>query len=207
MSKKELRKVFVAGDNAFIGKMFADRGFKLTNKIKESDIVVFKGGADISPQYYGQRPHPTTYFDTTRDKQDEWVFDHSDGKFRVGICRGGQFLNVMSGGGMYQDVDNHAIQGTHVALDVRSKRLISVTSTHHQMMDPSDEAVILMTARISHRRETDITIDKGPFAKADTEACWYEHTRSLCYQPHPEYVNGEKCRDHFFDLVEEFYEK
>src|SRR3546814_14796091 len=50
----------------------------------------------------------------------------------LGVCRGAQFLNVMPGGKLYQDVDNHV--GDHPIYDPQNKRVIpNVSSIHHQM--------------------------------------------------------------------------
>lgn len=199
------KSVFIVGGSAFVAKMFTDRNFNQVFTPKEADILCFTGGADVSPDLYGQTCHETTWFDQHRDQAECYIFDTNEDKFKVGICRGGQFLNVLSGGSLYQDVDNHAIHGTHGARDTRTNKLLSVTSTHHQMMNPSEDGEVLLTARLTRRRETDLSIDKYPFSEPDTEAVWYKDTRSLCFQPHPEYPEGKGCRDYFFDLIEEFY--
>jgi len=53
----------------------------------------------------------------------------------VGICRGSQFLTVMSGGRLFQDVSGHAIMGTHL-IKFKDGSSLGITSTHHQMMNP-----------------------------------------------------------------------
>jgi hypothetical protein len=37
----------------------------------------------------------------------------------------------------------------------------------------------------------------------DVEVVWYGGTRSLCFQPHPEY-GVEECKKYFFELIERY---
>ena len=203
--KKRKDKVFVVGPEGFITNMFEREGWEIVGTPEKADVLCFTGGADINPDLYGERCHPATWFDPVRDREDMHIYDTNQDKFKVGICRGGQFLNVMSGGTMYQDVDYHAISGTHMARDTRSGQILAVTSTHHQMMVPDETSgCVLLTAKCSTRRETAYETILLPFDSPDTEAVWYKHTKSVCFQPHPEYPEGRFCRPYFFELIKEF---
>jgi hypothetical protein len=120
----------------------------------------------------------------------------------VGICRGGQFLNVMNGGRMFQDVNNHAIGHMHKATILESGVVVDVTSTHHQMMRPNrDKGIVLMEAnpKLATKKEYMAYNEGGaqPDGWAvynapeedDIESVFYPDTLSLCYQPHPEWCD------------------
>jgi gamma-glutamyl-gamma-aminobutyrate hydrolase PuuD len=121
----------------------------------------------------------------------------------AGICRGGQFLNVMNGGKMWQHVNNHAMAGVHPAENIKTGEVIDVTSTHHQMMRPSEQGVILLTASLSTRKETATERVLGK-KESDIESVFYPKTNNLCFQPHPEYVSvNHPCQVLFFRYLKE----
>lgn len=211
--EKIFNKVYVIGPDYQTRRMFREKNYLLVNDLKNADIVVFTGGSDISPAYYGESlKHPKTYCDPERDFTEKKIYKFcvKHGKKLVGICRGGQFLNVMNGGKMWQHVNNHATSKPHKAYTTYtdgSKREIMVTSTHHQMMIPHPErGRVLLTANES----TTIEYPNGSPAKNngdDVEVVWYPGTDSLCFQPHPEYRDAQfgrnNCHDYFFELVNE----
>jgi hypothetical protein len=177
--------------------------FQDEKTISETEILVFPGGADLNPGLYGEKKHPTT---SSSDKQDDtflkaWNLVVKNPKIlKIGICGGGQFLNVMNGGKMFQDVDNHTRDHSCVYLNtVGETSSFQVTSTHHQMMRPGREAELWGWAFESSYRDLENTIHRptmfdheGP----DIEVLWYPKTSSLCFQPHPEYAN-DSCRNLF----------
>jgi phosphoribosylformylglycinamidine (FGAM) synthase-like amidotransferase family enzyme len=188
-----------------------------------ADVVLFPGGPDVNPALYGDVPHPRTGFSAIRDEmfQQIWESVKDQPSLKVGICGGGQFLNVMSGGKMWQDVDNHALAGTHSITYVSEfqdhsacegsnscihgykydDQSYQVTSTHHQMMRPDPDLSELWgytEARCTFRdtgwdRRRKYLYDEGP----NIEIVYYPKTRCLCFQPHPEY-DSKSCRDLFF---------
>lgn len=199
-------KVLVVGGDHLIELMFLKRGWELCREGDTPTLVQFTGGEDVSPTYYGEDYHPATYANPTRDEWEMRLFQRfkAQGIPMAGICRGGQFLNVASGGGMWQHVDRHG--GDHMAEDAVFNKEVLVTSTHHQMMRPSPLAQILLTA--SPRRSTfrqDGFGNSFTEGHEDIEAVFYEHSKALCYQPHPEYVEYEdECQNLYFDYLEKF---
>jgi len=209
----------VAGDGAsMVKQMFESQSWLLTNDIDEADLVQFVGGADVDPGMYGQRRHPTTFSDVGRDAREEEIYNMAldRGIPMAGICRGGQFLNVMNGGKMHQDVDGHN-QGNHKAWLTGAVLPITVTSTHHQMMEPNwEEAEVLMTAQQSTRKrrmsdqasvtnvEYVIHVDNTNERATDIESLYYAGTRCLCFQPHPEYGNANETKEVYFILLERY---
>ncbi len=71
------------------------------------DGLVLQGGADISPQSYGEEPVQAEWAgDRLRDAYEmELLHEFMEaGKPVLGICRGAQLINVALGGTLYQDI-------------------------------------------------------------------------------------------------------
>jgi putative glutamine amidotransferase len=85
------------------------------------DGLVLQGGADISPQFYGEEPlHPDWAGDRIRDAYEmELLHEFIEaGKPVLGICRGAQLINVALGGSLYQDIATQIESAaTHVHAD------------------------------------------------------------------------------------------
>mgnify|MGYP003145826526 CR=1 FL=1 len=198
-------KVFIVSSSPEYERMFIDQGWEVVDSWVKCDMIQFTGGADVSPSLYQEEPHASTYSNPTRDSEEKEIFLRARRKGipLAGICRGGQFLNVMSGGKMWQDVNNHALVGRHKIHDVWSKEIYEGTSTHHQMIRPSIEGML-----IAYANETTLwkTMENPPFVDSkerllDTEVVYYKHTNALCFQPHPEFNNGHQCRRYYFRYI------
>jgi GMP synthase-like glutamine amidotransferase len=188
-------------------EMMTDIGATIVESIADANTVIFTGGEDISPELYGDKKHPSTYYNTRRDALEvsDWKTVNSRKIMKIGICRGAQLLCAMNGGKLYQDVDRHA-GGDHDVLYLTKDgqtQLYSTTSLHHQMMSPNypvytDAQEWGYSARSTHRdfgedkrRKTDI-----PREGFDKEVVWWRHTMSLGFQGHPEFSRGD-ARDFF----------
>lgn len=71
------------------------------------DGFVFSGGPDMDPEMYNMRKHEKCGFiSVRRDANEKAMFERfiKTGKPIMGICRGHQFINVMCGGSLYQDI-------------------------------------------------------------------------------------------------------
>ncbi len=198
--------VYIVGKDTLIYRMFVANNWKIVDDPDDAEFLQFTGGADVSPMLYGEPKHPSTYNNPQRDDQEsDLFFRYGDTKKMLGICRGGQFLNVMNGGTMYQDVDNHARYGTHAATVAETGQIVQVTSTHHQMMNPSlVGSTLLVTANLSTYKlngwgKNTIEDDEG----FDTEVVYYDGC--LCFQPHPEYVTPDhECQRLYFSLIDQY---
>lgn len=217
----DVRNVFIVpGDGDWqVTRMFTCEGWGITDDLDDADLVQFVGGADINPAIYGQHKHPSTYYDDERDARelDTYLDALEMGIPMAGICRGGQFLNVMNGGSMYQHVDNHGLSKTHKAWLAGAILPIDVTSTHHQMMIPNYDAdhIILMTAHQSKRKESMSKTEHSSYElltypphdqATDVEAVYYRDTNSLCFQPHPEYSGAHviETKEVYFTLLDRY---
>jgi gamma-glutamyl-gamma-aminobutyrate hydrolase PuuD len=179
--------------------MWARWGWDVVADVTHANVIQFTGGEDVDPRLYHEEPHPTTGYNRRRDEVclDLWDYALRAGVPMVGICRGGQFLNVANGGKMFQHCDGHAIRGTHKATILESGLEVDVTSTHHQIMRPNrDKGIVLMEAdKLGTFKQHMELYDDAHWGIAnrdvddDIEAIYYPDTNSLCYQPHPEYCD------------------
>lgn len=209
MDKKVGKKVYILEPDRLYSTMFMQRGWEVTPRLENADLVQFTGGEDVSPRLYGEWVHPYSRCNWERDKREISIYERvlNLGIPMAGICRGGQFLNVMQGGKMYQHVNNHGVAGTHMMVDTRTGALIPVTSTHHQMMRPGANAEVLCVASESTLYEYmdgEFITKKKPERGEDIEVLFYPQHGVLCYQPHPEYMDqNSPCQQKYFDLIEE----
>lgn len=200
-------RVFVVGGGFQYAKMFFDAGFRGARSVTDANVVCFTGGADVNPSLYGERALSETSFDARRDAVETAIFADAAAlsKPMIGICRGAQFLNVMAGGKLWQDVNNHAVYGGHDVVDMRDGSIRkSMTSTHHQQMIAPDGAEVIATAcRSTKKKSEGQHLLRTDPENDDLEVLWIPKTLSLCFQPHPEFSYGS-CRDFFLDLVDEY---
>lgn len=112
------------------------------------DGLLMPGGADIPPSEYGEEPHETVVLlDDDRYRFEKalitaWIRETE--KPLLGICLGGQWINVVTGGSLVQDIPsefevNHRDTTHPVAIesDSRLGRIfgatdLEVNSLHHQ---------------------------------------------------------------------------
>jgi putative glutamine amidotransferase len=182
-------KAFVVGGDLSVMRMLnmADIGIAEGLGVGDQvDFICLTGGADVDPRLYGEK-NISSSIDPGRDVREAKVFETYLDMPKVGICRGGQFLNVMSGGKMIQDIPGHHM-GYHPIFDHFAKKVIKVHGDHHQAMVPHNSlATIIATSK------DDIN-----------EVVYYQHTSSLCFQGHPEWGH-EETREYFFELLDRIF--
>lgn len=137
-------------------------------KFPYADIVIFDGGADVSPSLYSEIPHYTTNTDMRRDEIETKIFHHYYGKACLaGICRGNQFLNVMLGGKLHQHLPElgkgHYPVHTTVkvnAVNINVPREFTTNSTHHQAVSiPGDNLIVTFRDKVHNVIEGTEDID------------------------------------------------
>lgn len=206
-----MKKVFIEGgkdrgSGVAFAKMFIKNHFLVTNWLNEASLVVLRGGADVNPKLYGQDRNFKTHFDNHRDEQDTTIYNRAVNlKIPIaGICRGAQFLNVMNGGQLHQHVDGHATGKLHDIFDEDIQEPIPVTSTHHQMMVPHEDGKLIAWGKEAtyHENGSEVKYIREK-SQVDPEVVWYEKTKCLCFQPHPEYLH-EETEKYFFDLLDRY---
>lgn len=181
------------------------------------DLILFTGGEDVSPSYYGESKGKYTSISNKRDEtESDYMFNR--GEFcdtpKLGICRGAQFLTVMSNGKLIQHVNGHGLSGSH-PLDMKHLGIngeFQITSTHHQMMFPYNmdkndyEIIATATNFLSNTYLDGLNSEKElPKDFEECEIVYYPKTKSLCIQGHPEYSNcPENTVKECLNLIESY---
>lgn len=185
------------GDSACsVKKMFQARGWAVfgVDTEEEVDLVCFTGGADVSPSLYGEE-NISSHCDPARDVYEQSVYEAylSAGTPMVGICRGGQFLNVMNGGKMIQDLKPRQSGDVQCYVDWGHEDGmddIILRVDHHQGMIRATKKVHGATFNKSLGRDIDYSL-------------FYPDTKCWCFQPHPEW--GHKgTEEWFFKMLNEY---
>lgn len=163
-------------------------GFKSVSDPDQADFLVFNGGADIATEIYNEKPifKGIPEFTDNRDATEISYFAEFYSLPKLGICRGAQLLNCLSGGTLWQHVNHH--QSDHKMRDLTTGEEFNVTSTHHQMMRPTEDGQIIGVASKATTKDADPDSWHGAPDWTDVEVVWYPGTKSLCIQGHPEYV-------------------
>lgn len=205
------------GDTWGTNRLFRDAyGMTQVSDPKDADVIVWNGGADIATSIYGEEPvnygGPPTK--SSRDLAEIALYErfkNDTSKLFVGICRGGQLLNCLNGGKLYQDVDRH--HRDHKMVDVRTGEVLVTTSVHHQSFRPNHHTVQIIAlsseSTTKNSQETGMEYIKpnsdNLMGGQDVEICYYPDSRALCIQGHPEYVPGSPFADYCLRLMKEFF--
>ncbi len=116
----------------------------LRRELKELDGIVFIGGRDYFPEWYGKEMHASmTLMDSHRARFDS-LFMHlalESGKPVLGICAGEQLMNIATGGKLIRDIPGHRgvehgitiVPGSRMALLYGTE--MTVNSWHHQCVE------------------------------------------------------------------------
>jgi gamma-glutamyl-gamma-aminobutyrate hydrolase PuuD len=189
------KKIYVVGGNQYYANW---TGLTLTSNFKNADLIMFTGGEDVDPALYEESVGHRTYINPVRDAYEIEMFQEALRlkQKMIGICRGSQFLTVMAGGKLIQDVNNHGIAGTHEIYLPFEDDDISITSTHHQMlypfnMDKKDYLILgytknpLSTSYLNGNNEE----IKLPKDFVEPEIVLYKNINALAIQGHPEMMN------------------
>jgi len=176
-------------------------------KPEEFKLILFSGGADINPTLYGHKsPDRLCYYNKSRDTLDIKIFKHAikNNIKMVGICRGLQFLNVMSGGSMIHHANNH--NASHSFISPRMNYEIKVNSLHHQIVIPHKNTFTIGTTKKQLSKiyfgDNDLPITKH---ETDIEALYMPSIQACGVQYHPEMMQKHSDGFHFFyKLVDEF---
>ena len=214
MDDKIIKVYVVGGDNSYT-RLFIDK-IRIVKEIKDADIVLFTGGEDVHPGYYGENVGQFTHTNKRRDEMELSLFNEArrSGKLCLGICRGAQALTVFSGGELIQHVTNHAIGGSHKIHLVNEDVDIDITSTHHQMMWPfylDKEDYSILAKSTADLSTTYLNGDDNerrlPSNFVEPEIAYYKRTNCLCIQGHPEYMPKDSSAVRYINvLVREYLE-
>ena len=204
-----MRVFVVGGDNDYVN--FIDNA-EIVNTLEEAQLVVFTGGEDVTPSLYGCKKHSTTYNNPDRDKYEQEIFKRINSNTQVvyGCCRGSQFVTVMNGGLLIQNVTTHALYHTHGITN--NERIYEITSTHHQMMYPynmkSSDYDILFTSYCTGftKYEGDKIIQENMNEDTEPEIVLYHkegNPKCLAVQGHPEMIPNSVVSKMINNLIQD----
>lgn len=194
LEKLKNSKIYVVG----AGKEYANWMLgTLVDNMEGADLVVFTGGEDVSPEFYGAKKHPKTYCNTIRDLYEKKQFQRAKdlGIKCIGICRGSQFLCTMAGGQLVQHQDNPLyLHG----LKTWDNNDFEITSTHHQAQYPytipkdnegrDNYKILAWTENISRYHENGLQREMPLPLDKECEIVYYKNIDSLGIQGHPEHL-------------------
>lgn len=161
----------------------------IVDTIEEADLVLFEGGEDVDPSLYNEPEHRSTYSNIERDIEETAVFEKAK-ELNIpclGVCRGSQFLCVMSGGKLVQDQPNPRYIHDMLTED---GLVIKVSSTHHQaqypfnMIEGEDYKLLGWTENLLPYHQNGFGEELSPVKEC--EVVYYPKTNCLGIQPHPE---------------------
>ena len=155
-------------------------------------LILFTGGADISPGYYGDSsPNGLCMSNPNRDVYEKQVFLTAFKRQipMAGICRGLQFINVMAGGKMIHHLAGHEGGLMHLIETVTGIET-HVNSLHHQAVLLPDEARVFAWSKNrlagAYYGNRDAEFD---YKGLEIEAAIYPKQRAFGVQWHPEYMS------------------
>ncbi len=179
------------------------------------DGMIFCGGSDIHPKYYGEEIDGSVKIDEERDRTEITLMKKfmQTGKPILGICRGMQLLNVALGGTLIQDipqVQEHrregAIELTHEVIAKKGSlfeetygQRFCVNSYHHQALDKIGEGLLVTL------RSADDSVIEGceHIKKPYFGVQWHPERMCLALQ-REDTIDGIKIFEKFIKMCEEY---
>lgn len=165
-------------------------------KVSEFDLVILTGGSDINPSYYRESPNGAVGWSDERDDKEYKVLVSAvaqNSKTKIlGICRGAQFLNIVYGGTLIQDLGdvNQWHNNIHPLKHLQPNPLDwlkEVNSLHHQAL--------------TNLPFGSTTLAVHPEYHTPEIVAW--GNKALGVQFHPE-MFGEEKYTRFFDLIKDW---
>lgn len=204
--------VYVVGGDRQTEEMFFNRDWSVTGSFEKFlnaykkhpfSLVVFTGGEDVSPCVYGEENVGSGPCDFKRDCEEVTLYTIFS-KLNVpmaGICRGGQLLNVLNGGKMIQHL-GYYLSGYATCRDMDRKSYKVLVDHHQGIIRNVEKSINLLELPVG----PDPTASYACYYPDLTVsyACYYPETKSLCFQPHPEWGH-EPTEELFFKYIDEFF--
>lgn len=106
MNVRNIKAIEQAGGVPVILPYYMD-ATTLVRLLEEMDGLYLPGGYDIDPSLFGEEPHVRLgTIIPERDRMEKELIQYflKEDKPILGVCRGSQILNVVTGGKMYQDL-------------------------------------------------------------------------------------------------------
>ena len=158
--------------------------------ILDLDLLILRGGADLSPANYGQKPGYVLSNSNPflEEFDNEKLPQYIQKKTPIfGICRGMQSINVYFGGTLKQHIQGHPTnddglreEPAHKVRNIEEKHgiVFEVNSMHHQAVDELGEGL----------EKTHIAIDDKKKSIGIIEGIKHKTLPIICVQWHPEEI-------------------
>lgn len=159
------------------------------NTIKEHGCIILWGGEDISPSIYNQKPKFTSA-PANPSERDKLEMDYA--KFAIenkmpiiGVCRGAQLMCCLSGGSLYQHIQDSSHHHTHTVKTYDDKTLVT-SSAHHQALNLKETKHELLAWDCNEN--TNVLTDANREQITIPEVVYFPETNCLAIQGHPEWM-------------------
>ncbi|CAL1517470.1 gamma-glutamyl-gamma-aminobutyrate hydrolase family protein [Chitinophaga sp. MM2321] len=188
-----------------------------TADIETCEGFVLTGGIDVDPELYNGKkdyPYKPATFLPERDAFEQQIYAYSQQQ-RIpvlGICRGLQYINILEGGKVFEDIGEAAnkvhkkgeedkVHGVNIQKDTLLHQITGqehglVNSAHHQSINPANLGKNLM---VSASSDTDDAIIEGVEFKDKTGKGFM-----LCVQWHPERMKEKEVNPLSQKIKEQF---
>ena len=174
---------------------------RINDVVGALDGLVLQGGADVSPQSYGEEPlRPDWLGDRVRDRYEIelfWEFVIQN-KPVLGICRGAQIINVALGGTLLQDIESQcpgASRHVDPALYDENSHEIEIspnTRLARLYEDTASRRVISIHHQAIKKLGNDLVIEARSAADGIIEAIRTTgNTYAAGFQWHPEFHSSD----------------
>ncbi|HNG27797.1 MAG TPA: gamma-glutamyl-gamma-aminobutyrate hydrolase family protein [Chitinophagales bacterium] len=159
------------------------------NTIKEHGCIILWGGEDISPSIYNQKPKFTSA-PAKPSERDKLEMDYA--KFAIenkmpiiGVCRGAQLMCCLSGGSLYQHIQDSSHHHTHTVKTYDDQTLVT-SSAHHQALNLKGTKHELLAWDCNGNRN--VLTDTNREQITIPEVVYFPETNCLAIQGHPEWM-------------------
>ena len=171
-------------------------------------LVLFTGGEDVSPSLYKDTsPKGLCHYSPERDAEEAHIFRiaRNNGIKMVGVCRGAQFLTVMTGGKLMHHVSKHAGGYHDMVCSMDTSTIIRVNSLHHQMCLPAKGNYIVgWTPKRISTEYFGIADKPVKYCGPEVEAIVFPEIKAFAVQYHPEMMTpGSEGWRYFHNAVED----
>jgi hypothetical protein len=196
------------GDSKRLRGFLFERGHTHTSRTDiDFDAAIFYAPEEqsiVTPFLYGAKAIQGVLLNLDLDRQ--WIARYKSlpPSFpKIGIGRGAQFLNVMSGGATWQIVEGHdTASQSHDLKLYESGELIQVPSNHKASMQAGYGCAVIGAANAAVKLVDHDTTYMNPNDWMDEEIIYYEHNNSLCLEPHPEKLGFKAYSNFAMELIE-----
>ena len=189
-------KTFVIGDLNYASFL---TDIEIVDSITSAQVVIFCGGEDITPSFYKEKKQKTTINNYQRDLRERQLFrELRPDQFAIGIGRGAQFLSVMNGSKLIQNIADHQLDSTHLII-FNDQLILEITSQHHQCVDyktiPDYCDLIALRNEINGEPRIPMIVPEVLYYHKDG------NPRCFCIQGHPEIMPDSQVSKYLNNMI------